>query len=379
MSIFISKIIFGTAQTIIFNSIIAINFMMLRITFFRKHKHVNILINIFLSFCYQYFYSPSYDISDENDLIACMFFFIIRMGYVSDSFTGNWYESFAYIYFVPGFAVGPVVLLKDFVRLVNRVGNSKIKIVLKNNKKKDIEIKDENKSQNTFKRTSLMNVFSLFFGLFTVFAIKPFNIDEEIYGKHSLSKKLFYMFCFAYRKKGILYFVWSFASLCYAICGIEAYNVDFMKIESATSFKFHPKNWNISAYVFYRQFFYENAIFFLDNLGVRNNKKFAVYFTFLCSAAMHSIKACELVFFGTFGISTKLLDIFIESIPFIRNFSLLKFMIIHLYSAFLILIKDCSTFSEIFNMWKQVYFSGFAILISLGIISYICKFIKKIK
>lgn len=351
MSIFLVRLVHGIKQTYIFNGIIMFNIVLLG-TFtktLKKYKHIIVVVNIVLGKMYEILYNPCYELSAENDLIGPLFIFGVRMAYAVENFNGDWYMFLSYIYFSPSVLVGPVVEYADFTNFINN--------------------KDTKPINATF---IIKNICTAAYGMFNYIAIQSLNIDQNIFITNSFTKKLLYMFLFGVRKKSQLYAVWSIMSIGIAFCGIEYNNINFTQIEFVGDFSKHARNWNITAHIFFKRYFYD---FLVAKFNNKISKGKIIWITFFLSAFMHSMKFCEYAFFVGFAVSTKYVDILVGRLT---SFYPIKLFITHLYLSFLIMIKDAPSKEMVFALWGTVHYVGFVMIIVLFLMVVVKEVVLKV-
>ncbi|KAF9764783.1 Lysophospholipid acyltransferase [Nosema granulosis] len=298
---------------------------------FRFNEYVFTVINFAILYIFK-IKGKSIDpnIGGTYDVSGILMLTTIKMCYLGRDFDRKKHsllEVIGYLTFIPGLIMGPTPTFKQY---------------------QEREEKDPGNISWTLLGRSL--IFLLTFKL--VFD-NYFPISLLYKNDVGILHQLFNLYGFNLGQRLRFYFAWNFTEACYALQGFDDMkNIDFFKVEFATSIKDLSQGWNIKTNVWLKECFFEK----LKHKSVF----FASLMTFLVSALWHGINAGYANMFLSFGIS----------IPIVRSVN--KFIMTYMGVAFPVLSRIQMVFfimyfsspffildlKKTFITWKNVYFYG---------------------
>lgn len=286
-----------------------------------SNKYTNTILNIaniYVYKCIAKIFEPR--IGKTFDITGFLMMLTIKMGYLALHYDQNMENLLDYLLFIPGLLTGPVIPYNHFITL----------------RKSDKHI---------FKPLFILK--SLLYLFLHVF-LRTFNFKSIILqDSSSLWQKLGSLYLFNLGGRMKFYFSWHFADVCFLAAGFPGYlNIDIKHVELCESVGEISKNWNKFVSSWTKELFF---------LPLKHKSMFwAVFISYMFSAALHGFNICYFIFFLCFALYSKPIS---NANHLIRWKSLRIIQMIFFVSYFsmpfyLLNIK------ELFEIWGQLYFFG---------------------
>lgn len=149
------------------------------------------------------------DVKSKNNVSIQFMLLVPKMFYISKEVV-----DLQYLFFLPSIMAGPVIPLYDFIER----GPCKIH----------------------FKK-----ILYCFFYASLIFLLKDKITFEMLSEKKNFFSTFFLLFFYGVGFRSQYYFVWTFSSFCYSICGLEIQNVDPFSFEMSPSMQEVSRKWNM--------------------------------------------------------------------------------------------------------------------------------------
>lgn len=288
---------------------------------FKPNEYIITITNIANLYCYKLFgrfFEPRID--GTFDISGALMLLTIKMGYVTKYFDKNLENFLEYIFFIPGLITGPAIPYDEFN---------------KKDKKKPVPF--------PYKEALIALLFLVAHAILRLFHFKSYVLSNE----NSFLIRLISLYFFNVLGRTRFHFAWNFAHCCFIMYDLPEYlNIDFYKVEFTESVKEISLNWNKCVSLWLRTLFF-------NPLKAQSIAK-AVIVSHLISAALHGINPCYAIFTLSFGMYSK-------PVTFINNF--IKYKILRQIQMVLFVTYFSIPFyllnlSELYLVWKQVYFCG---------------------
>lgn len=274
------------------------------------------------------------DVGNISSISSEVMLLVPKMYFVCNKQRSLSLSSLGYVFFVPSLAMGPVVPLSELGK----------------------------KIQRRFSTAVLKTLQCAAFALVILYGQSIVNRDVLVdHNDASVFRRIacLYLFTLYYRMR--YYFIWSFSSLCFYVCGLSVSNIMFFKVELATSLEEVATFWN-----YWISRFLKKSIF----IPLRKySRAGAVLITSVASALWHGGRGSDFLFLVSYNIS----------IPILRqNSAFMKRHLNHYVYMFAVTLQTAFFVSYIpvpfyfnsttvgLNVWKNIYFVGHvALFISL--------------
>lgn len=315
-------------------------FNILLLFLFRFNEYVFTVINFAILYVFK-IKGKSIDplVGGTYDISGVLMLTTIKMCYLGKEYDKKKHslcDVVGYLTFIPGLVMGPTPTFKEYTE---------------NSKEPD--------------RVPWLELCrSLMFLLSFKFLFDAYFPITVLYRKNlGFLRRIFNLYAFNLGQRLRFYFAWNFTNACYVFQGFnDMKNIDFTKVEMATSIKDLSQGWNIKTNKWLKECFFEK----LKHRSVF----FASLVTFSVSALWHGINVCYVIMFVSFCIS----------IPIVRSVN--KFILANLGILFPVLsrlqmILFVMYFSspffilsvrKTFVVWKSVYFYGHIYCILCGLL-----------
>eukprot|EP00866_Antonospora_locustae_P001501 jgi/Antlo1/1501/2047 len=266
------------------------------------------------------------DVGNFSSISSEVMLLVPKMYFVCNKQKALSQSAFGYIFFVPSLALGPVV---PFSELGKRI-------------------------QRRFGTTILKTLQCAFFAFVLLYGKKVVSRDVLINDKDiSVFCRTIYLYLFTLHYRMQYYFVWSFSSLCFYVCGLNVSNAMFFNVELATSLEEVATFWN-----YWISWFLKKSIY----IPLRKYSRVgAMLATSVASALWHGGRGCDFLFLVSYNISIPILK---------KNSVLMKRHLNYYVYVFFVTLQTAFFVSYIpvpfyFNsaktgllVWKNIYFVG---------------------
>lgn len=337
IALFIWWLALGWRSTAFVGASIVVNLGLLWMTKLNEYQVTALnILNLYIYKIFGRYIEP--EIHSTYDASGVLMILVVKMGYLVKKFDRNLNNVLDYIFFVPGLLAGPCAPYNEFIA---------------KNRMVDIEFPYQD-----MKRTL---VYLAIHGILRTLQLKT----EILRPTNSFFRKMvcFYLFNVCGRTR--FHFAWNFSHCCFTLYNLPEYlNIDFYKVEFTESVREISLYWNrfISTWV--------KTLFFIPLKETSVLK--AVTVSHLASAALHGINPCYLIFFLSFAMYSKPVS-FVNTLLKYKILRQIQMLFFVSYFSIPFYLLDVS---ELFKVWKSVYFYGHIYFTLLMIWYWACRLLK---
>lgn len=310
---------FGAYHTELYFMLLLFNLSILLLFNKSKKRTYFLMVVNLLSFGFvkQFSHLLNLDITTKNNVSIQFMLLVPKMYY-----TANEVIDVRYIFFIPSILAGPVIPLIDFI----------------------------DRKECMFKFKKLLYV--AFFGGI-LFLKKYISYEMLVSKENNFLKSFFLLYFYGFLFRSQFYFVWSFSSFLYALCGLEADNIHPFYFEMSENMQDVMRRWNV-----YVSIWLKDSIFLPSK---KYGNTFAAFMTCFVSSMWHGFYLAYFMMFLSFPFCVtplKNLSKFYQkfmSDKFLKYFNILiTSLLVSFFSVPFYFLKVDKTLA----VWSQVYYYG---------------------
>ncbi|KCZ75175.1 hypothetical protein H311_03851, partial [Anncaliia algerae PRA109] len=274
------------------------------------------------------------DVKSHNNISIQFMLLVPKMYYISKEVI-----EIRYLFFLPSILAGPVIPLYDFI--------------------------DRSYFEYDFKKILLCFIYG------SILSLKKFITYEMLINKdNSFFVSYLLLFCYGFIFRSKYYFIWTFSSFCYSLCGLKVDNIDLIGVESARSMQEIMRKWNV-----YVNIWLKESIF--DPMKKHGNF-LAGFLTCLVSSMWHGFYVAYFLMFLSFSISVAPLKVTRKYYSLILSDTLLKVFDIFITSSLVSFFSVPFYFLDVertMKVWGNVKYYGLFYVFASSVVFLIDKIV----